>query len=183
MKPNEQKEQFILKRAEGKSYSTIAKEIGISKSTCTEWERELKAQIAEKKAEQLEALYDDYFVTKEARIKKLGESLAKIEEALGKVDLAVESPAKLLELKLKYQEALQAEHIPLGEGEPLPANATPKDLYKALVDLANRIRAGEVSKEQAQQEEGIILTLLKAYDSVETQKRLESIEAMIAGSR
>ena len=183
MKPTEQKQQFIIKRAEGKSYSTIARELGISKATCTEWERELKARIAEKRAEQLEALYTTYYMTKEARIKRIGESLAQIDEALEKADLTTASPEKLLELKLKYGEALQGEYIPLGEGERLPAEATPKDIYIALVELANRIIAGEISQEQAQREQNILTTLLKAYESVETQKRLEQLEALVGGKR
>jgi DNA-directed RNA polymerase specialized sigma24 family protein len=43
MKPQEQKAEFIRLRAEGKSYSFIAGSLKISKSTCTSWERELKA--------------------------------------------------------------------------------------------------------------------------------------------
>lgn len=180
MKPTEQKQSFIIKRAEGKSYTTIAQELNISKATCTEWEKELKALIAEKKAEQLENLYTTYFMTKEARIERLGESLARIDNALDQADLTTASPEKLLELKLKYQEALQAEYIPIGKSEPLPATATPEDIYKALVDLANRIKAGEVSQEQAQREQIILTTLLKAYDSTETQKKLERLEALLA---
>ena len=56
MKPNELKQQFIEARADGKSYSTIAGELHISKSTCTAWERELKDQIDALKKEQLNAL-------------------------------------------------------------------------------------------------------------------------------
>ena len=182
MKPNELKEQFILKRAEGKSYRTIAQELNISKTTCSEWERELKSQITDKRTERLEALYSAYYMTKEARIEALGLSLGKIEEALERTDIAGESPAKLLELKLKYGEALKAEYIPIDERDALPENATPRDIYKALVDLANRVKAGEVGKEQAQQEQSALTTLLKAYDSIETQKRLDQLEAVLKGS-
>lgn len=73
MKPQEQKAEFIRLRAEGKSYSFIAGCLDISKSTCTSWEREFKSQIAELKAEQLNELYDSYYMTREARIRKLGE--------------------------------------------------------------------------------------------------------------
>jgi len=65
-------------RAEGKSYSAIAEQLHISKSTCTAWERELKDNIAELKQEQLEELYNSYFMTKEARIRKLGDTLENI---------------------------------------------------------------------------------------------------------
>ena len=47
MKPQEIKKEYVRLRAEGKSYSVIAEQLHISKSTCTKWERELSAQINE----------------------------------------------------------------------------------------------------------------------------------------
>ena len=87
MKPNDQKNEFIQLRAEGKSYTAIGKELSISKATCTAWDRELKAEIAEKKKEQLEEMYQAYYMTREARITKLGKALKSIEDALSKADL------------------------------------------------------------------------------------------------
>ena len=74
MKPQEQKTEFIRLRAEGRSYSYIADTLHISKSTCSSWERELQDAIAELKQEQLNELYSSYAMTKEARVKKLGET-------------------------------------------------------------------------------------------------------------
>ena len=89
MKPQETKTEFIRLRAEGRSYSYIADILHISKSTCTEWERELKAQIAELRQEQLNELYSSYAMTKEARIKKLGDTLESINTALDGADLSM----------------------------------------------------------------------------------------------
>ena len=47
MKPTELKQEYIRLRAEGKSYSFIAEQLHISKSTCTKWERELAAVLRE----------------------------------------------------------------------------------------------------------------------------------------
>ena len=58
MKPIELKNRFIEMRAEGQSYSDIAQQLHISKSTCTTWERELEAEIAQLKKEELNALYE-----------------------------------------------------------------------------------------------------------------------------
>ena len=71
-KPHEVKTQFIQLRAEGQSYSKIAKELNISKSTCTAWERELQAQIQELKANSYRNYTRSYYMTKEARVKRLG---------------------------------------------------------------------------------------------------------------
>ena len=108
MKSQETKTEFIKLRACGKSFNYIAKELNISKSTCSSWEKELKEAIAELKQEQLNELYDAYFMTKEARIKKLGGILDKIDDTLEKADLAEVPLEKLLDFKLRYTEALKS---------------------------------------------------------------------------
>lgn len=183
MKPAEQKTEFIRLRAEGKSYSVIADTLHISKSTCTAWERELKDAIAELKQEQLNELYSSYYMTKEARIKKLGDTLESINTALEGADLSQIPPEKLLEYKLKYTEALKGEYT--GSGEPYQFTADkikPADIVTALGDLLNRVRAGEVTPEQANRESAVIATLLRAYDTVEVKEKLDALESLV-GSR
>ncbi|WP_236127819.1 helix-turn-helix domain-containing protein [Streptococcus sp. GS001] len=87
MKSQETKTEFVRLRASGKSFDYIAKELNISKSTCSSWEKELKDVIAELKREQLNELYDAFYMTKEARIKKLGGILDKIDSTLEQADL------------------------------------------------------------------------------------------------
>ena len=48
-------------------------------------------------------------MTKEARIKKLGDTLEGINTALDGADLSTIPPEKLLDFKLKYTEALKEE--------------------------------------------------------------------------
>lgn len=183
MKPQEQKTEFIRLRAEGKSYAVIADTLHISKSTCTAWERELKDAIADLKQEQLNDLYNAYYMTKEARIKKLGETLDGINTALDRADLSQIPPEKLLEFKLKYTEALKGEYT--GSGTPYQFTADkiePKDIVTALGDLLNRVRVGEVTPEQANRESTVIANLLKAYDTVEVKTKLDALESIV-GSR
>lgn len=183
MKTQEQKTKFIRLRAEGKSYSVIADTLHISKSTCTAWEREFKNAIAELKQEQLNELYSSYYMTKEARIKKLGKTLDRINTALDGVDLSQIPPEKLLEFKLKYTEALKGEYT--GSGTPYQFTADkiePKDIVTALGDLLNRVRAGEVTPEQANRESTVIANLLRAYDTVEVKAKLDALETIV-GSR
>lgn len=181
MKPQEQKTEFIRLRAEGKGYAIIAETLSISKSTCTVWERELKDQIARFKQEQLNELYNSYYMTKEARIKKLGDTLAEINTALEKVDFAAVPPEKLLDFKLKYTDALKEEYIGTSPAYPLSDNIDAKDIVGALGDLLNRVRSGEVSTEQANKEGAVLSHLLKAYDVVEVKSKLEALEAIIGG--
>lgn len=182
MKPQEQKTEFIRLRAEGKSYSVIADTLHISKSTCTAWERELKDAIAELKQEQLNELYSSYYMTKEARIKKLGETLDGINTALDGADLTEIPPEKLLEYKLKYMEALKGEYTGSGTPYQFTDRLDPKEIVTALGDLLNRIRAGEVTAEQANRESTVIANLLKAYDTVEVKAKLDALESLV-GSR
>lgn len=181
MMPQEQKDRFIVMRAEGKSYSTIAAELGISKSTCTEWGRKLQDQIAERKAGQLEDLYDSYYMTREARIKKLGSVLEDIDGAIAAADFSQMPLDKLLDHKLKFTQALKDEYIATGTGKDLPEEITPTTLMEMLKDLLERVRAGEVDTAQANRESMILSNLLKAYEQTELRAKLDALEAVLQG--
>ena len=182
MKPQEQKQEYIRLRAEGKSYSFIADKLHISKSTCSNWEKELGADIAQLKQEELNSLYDSYHMKKEARIRQLGDTLDRVEDALAKTDLTEVAPEKLLDFKLKYTEALQKEYVGTDPSFELGDSLDPRDIVKALGDLLDRVRAGEVTTEQANRESLILSNLLRAYDTVEVKAKLDALEAIV-GSR
>ena len=181
MKPQEQKTEFIRMRAEGQSYGKIAATLHISKSTCTTWERELKDQIAELKQEQLSELYSSYYMTKEARIRRLGDTLETINAALANADFSEVPPEKLLDFKLKYTEALKGEYTGGAAAYQFSKSIQPQEILTALGDLLNRIRAGEVTTKQASRESLVIANLLKAYDAVELKTKLDALEAAIRG--
>lgn len=181
MKPNDQKNEFIRLRAEGKSYTAIGKELSISKATCTAWERELTAEIAEKKKEQLEEMYQAYYMTREARITKLGQALESIEDALSKADLTQVSPEKLLDYKLKYMEALKQEFIDTTPAIPLDDTFNPRDIIVVMADLLKRIRNKETNLDQASREIMVITNILKAYEAVELKAKLEALEDLVGG--
>lgn len=54
-----------------------------------------------------------------------------------------------------------------------------KELEKVLV----RYRAGLISQEQARQELDILVTILKAYDTVVLETRIQQLEAVLEGRR
>lgn len=181
LKPAELKRDYIRLRAEGKSYSYISQQLHIAKSTCTAWEKELGEDIAQLKREELNELYDSYHMKKEARIRQLGDTLERIEDALTEADLSQMPPEKLLDFKLKYKEALQKEYTGASPAMKLGEILEPTDIVKALGDLLNRVRAGEVSAEQANKESIILSNLLKAYEAVELKEKLEQLEAIVGG--
>ena len=180
MKPTEVKQEYIRLRAEGKSYSFIADQLHISKSTCTKWERDFAAEIDELKRAELTELYESYHMTKQARIRKLGDTLGKINNALEQADFSEVDPAKLLDFKLKYTEALKGEYVgtkPAIDPEGIEA----RQIVAALADLLNRTRAGDITTDQAQRESLILSNLLKAYETTEVKAKLDELEAIVGG--
>ena len=111
MKDTETKLAFIKARAEGKSYSTITKELGIAKATCTSWEQSLKEDIEAMKRAQTEELYTAYNMKREARIKALGEIVQGLDKAIADKPLEELPLDKLLELRLKYARELKEEYL------------------------------------------------------------------------
>ncbi len=83
----EQKSRFIHLRAKGYSFARIAKELGVAKSTLSNWNQELEEEIARTRALELEALQEEYYLLKEGRIKLLGEQLKAIQEEIANRDL------------------------------------------------------------------------------------------------
>jgi len=111
MKSQDTRLEFIKMRAENKSYQNISDTLGIGKATCAAWERELIDEIAELKRDQLEELYEQYYMTREARITQLGKTLLDIEKAISNINFEDMPPEKLLDYKIKYMEMLKAEYI------------------------------------------------------------------------
>lgn len=179
MKPEELKRQFIELRAEGRSFAYIQEQLDVAKSTCASWEKELKDQIDVVKRASLQELVESYSMTKEARIKKLGTTLDKINEALDSADLSKLAPDKLLDFKLKYLEALKNEYIGLQPAFKIEEHAA-DSILSAYIDLLNRVRSGEVPKEQAEKENTILTGLLKAYETTELKEKVESLEAILS---
>ena len=160
------KHEFIRRRAAGESYAKIAEALSISKSTCHEWETEMRAEIAIAKQEALSAVYDEFGLQKAARIRRLGRTLQQIDDALDQIDLSTLPPDKLLSMKLKYAEALRSEYT--GAEEPLPIGgdrATEGNVFYLFSGLLDRVRNGEVTVQQAKIEMQTIQKMSSAYTS------------------
>ena len=182
MKPAEIKREYVRLRAEGMSQSAVAEKLHISKSTCSKWDQDLAGQIDEYKRAQLHELCESYGMGKEARIKNLGETLKKINDALERADFSDMDPAKLLDFKLKYTGALREEYAGTKAAIDLTGKGvTAEQIMEAVADLLNRARAGEITTEQAQKEGAILSQLLKAFDQVEIQTKLDKMEAILGG--
>jgi len=107
----ETKERFIEMRAKGYSFDRIAKELGKAKQTLIDWSKGLQDEIANRKALELEALYEKYYLLKENRLQTFGELLGKLKQEVMSRDLSDLPTDKLLDLFLKYNSQIREEVI------------------------------------------------------------------------
>jgi transposase-like protein len=107
----DQKEKFIELRAKGWSFDRIAKELGRAKQTLIDWSKDLQEEIANRKALELEALYETYYLQRESRLQMFGVMLTKIKKEVESRDLSDVPTDKLLELFLKYNNQVKEEIV------------------------------------------------------------------------
>jgi len=107
----ELKHDFIGLRAKGYSYRKIAKKLDVSIATLSNWRQELEGEIATLKAEELDALYERYYMTKQQKITQLGRQLKSIQQELRSRDYSDISTDKLLDMELKVYQALEEEKV------------------------------------------------------------------------
>jgi transposase len=101
LKDTKTKHQFVELRAQGKSLRAVADELGIALQTAVRWERELKEQIENLKAMELDALLEQHRLTLQAQIERYGVELARVDEEIQKRDLAKVSTPKLYDIMMK----------------------------------------------------------------------------------
>lgn len=175
MKEAETKRAFIQARAEGKSYAKIGKELGLSKSTCSEWEKSLKDQIEGLKRETLEELYTSYGMTKEARINKLGSLLSDIDRAIEAKDFSELPLDKLLELRIKYGRELQTEYR-----EPVASSSD--NTLEGILEDYNRLyeesRKGELTPSEIRARVDVIDKRRDTLYRIATEKGREEEEGL-----
>jgi len=179
MKSATKQREFIRLKAEGKSNAQIARLLHISESTASRYTKLLGDKIANYKAEQLQELYDAYYMTRAARIRRLGETLNQVDQAISTSDLSLVPTEKLLDLKLKYAQALKNEHISL-EAAVIDGDKTlegsAKDILGQMNCLLHRLRIGSITPDNAAMEAKILDALLKGWDLVALEDRIRQLE-------
>jgi len=109
MKDQETKVQFLELRAKGWSFDRIAQELTVSKQTLITWGKELETEIANLRAIELESLQERFYMTKAQRIELLGQKLQALKTELEKRPFKELSIDRLLDLLLKFSNALKSE--------------------------------------------------------------------------
>jgi len=105
----ELKDRFIEMRAEGRTHSAIAKELGIAPNTAVNWSREFSEEIAAAKAFKTEEMIEKYRMTTEKRIEMYGNRLLAMQDELARRDLSEVPTNKLFDMMMKCSKALEAE--------------------------------------------------------------------------
>lgn len=109
MHDNETKEKFIELRAKGKAYAEIAETLGVSKQTLITWGQEFELQIGNLKAIENETLQEQYRISKQQRLKTLGDMAQSIDAELAKRNLDEVPTDKLIFLRLKLLDTMKDE--------------------------------------------------------------------------
>ncbi len=127
MKDQETVQKFIELRAQGWSFVRIAAELGVAKSTLTEWSRKFRFDIHNRRALVLDDLQDRVLGTVQARVASLAEKLGKIEHELRQRGLTDVSTTQLYSLAASLRRQIERETGPIRM--VTPTNAIPQDEY------------------------------------------------------
>ncbi len=92
------RQKFVERRAQGWSLVRISSELGVSRSTLIEWSRQLRFEIQNQLAIEMDDLLNRLLGPRQTRASGLAEKLARIEAELRKRDLATLSTQGLFAL-------------------------------------------------------------------------------------
>jgi hypothetical protein len=84
----DKKKKFIELRARGLSLQAIAKALKMAKGVAVDWNKEFREEVAAAHAIELEALQEEYYLTREAKIRLFGEKVRALLTEVGKRDLS-----------------------------------------------------------------------------------------------
>lgn len=101
MKTQDKRLRFVELRAAGWSFSKIATELSVSKSTLVEWSRDLAEDIANLRVVETDALIEASRIGHENRIRLLGTLLEKLNQEVLQREFEDLPTDKLIELSLK----------------------------------------------------------------------------------
>ena len=130
MHTTDTRHRFLELRSQGWSLARIATEIGVSKPTLIQWQRQLEREITDLKSVELEALQERLLASHEEELSRLASHLSRVEAILAERNLKVLSTEYLfcmagaLRSQIRRQRVLpQFSSAPGGETAANPAPA------------------------------------------------------------
>ena len=127
MKDQEMMQKFIDHRAQGWSFVRIASELGVAKSTLTEWSRKFRFEVHNRRALVLDDLQDRMLGTVQSRVAGLAEKLSRVEHELKQRGLGEVSTSQLYSMAAALRRQIERETGPIRL--VTPTNAIPKEEY------------------------------------------------------
>lgn len=123
----ETRQKFVELRAQGWSFVRLAAELGVAKSTLVEWSRQLRFELQNQSAIELDDLKNRLLGHRQQRAAALAEKLAAVEAELRRRDLASVSTHGLYTLSASLQRQIEST---LGDLSFVsPVNAIPSGEY------------------------------------------------------
>jgi transposase-like protein len=101
MVESEKQKRFIELRSQSISYLKISKEIGVSKNTLVKWSKELSNELKNAKSLEMEAIREEYFLTRRHRLRIIGSQLSKLTQEILNRDLSEVPTWRLFEMQQK----------------------------------------------------------------------------------
>ena len=117
---NDVKDEFIILRAKGNSYDTIAKKLKVSKNTLISWSKDLKMEIKNYQNFEADMTLEKFKMSKNSQLVSLGEQLEKVREEINKRDLTDVPTPKLIDIEMKILESIngnEKSHITLSNND------------------------------------------------------------------
>ena len=102
------RQKFVERRAQGWSFVRIASELGVAKSTLVEWSRQLRFEIQNQTAIELDDLKNRILGHRQARAAALAAKLAAVEAELKQRSLSSVSTQGLYALSLSLQRQIES---------------------------------------------------------------------------
>ncbi len=99
MKDQETQDRFVFMRSQGKTFTDIAEQLGVSTGCLINWSRKYRFQIQNFRAVELENLRSKLISTSEARARALSEELQRVQQELKKRSLEDIPTARLYSLE------------------------------------------------------------------------------------
>jgi|ERR1035437_508421 hypothetical protein len=103
----ETRQKFVEMRAQGWSFVRLATELGVAKSTIVEWSRQLRFEIQNQSAIELDDLKNRLLGHRQHRATVLAGKLAAVEDELRKRDLSSVSTHGLYALSTSLQRQIE----------------------------------------------------------------------------
>ena len=123
------------------------------------------------------------YLSKEGRIKLLGDQFKAIQEEISGRDLSNVNTEKLMELQLRYFGELKKEYVAITAGNKTGIKLDSNEIAKQLQAVLERYKAGEIDESQAKLEQAVLQSILRAIEQTELANKLERLEAIVGSRR